>query len=171
MLFTTPPLPIIDRPADERHLSAIRRVSSIRLIILHATAGSLNSSLDWLTVNPRSNVSVHRLIHTDGTIYKLASDGRVCNHAGYSRWGSTTNLNPISLGIELVNRNDGVDVFEAPQVLSCAAQCAEWIGLYGYLPIVAHATVDTKGKTDPASFPWDLFYHALDARILAAERG
>jgi N-acetylmuramoyl-L-alanine amidase len=163
--FTTPPLNIIDRRADERHLGAIRRVSDINLIILHATVGGLESSLDWLTVNPNSAVSVHRLIHSDGTIYKLAPDGRVCNHAGNSRIGRTLNLNPNSLGIELVNRNDGIDAYELSQIESCALQVREWYGLYGALPIVSHAAVDMKGKTDPRGFPWSVFYARLIARL------
>lgn len=163
--FTTPPLSIVDRRADELHLGAIRRVSDITMIVLHATVGGLESSLDWLTVNKNSQVSVHRLIHSDGTIYKIAPDNRVCNHVGFSKMGRTMNLNPMSLGIELVNRNDGIDAYDPLQVESCALQVREWWGLYGALPILTHAAVDTKGKTDPRAFPMGLFYTRLFARL------
>lgn len=159
--FLTPPLTIIDRPADARHLGPPRSMAAIKIMILHATAGPLQSSLDWLTTNPASSVSVHRLIDRDGTIYKLADDDRVCNHVGFSRMGNTTNLNPFSLGIELVNRNDGRDPYPHAQLRSTAFQVAEWYGRYGMLPIVSHASVDTKGKSDPAGFPWAIWYQLL----------
>jgi N-acetyl-anhydromuramyl-L-alanine amidase AmpD len=163
--FSTPPLRIVDRRADDLHLGPIRRASDITLIILHATVGGLESSLDWLTVNPNSRVSVHRLIYSDGTIYKIAPDTRACNHVGNSKMGRTLNLNPMSLGIELVNRNDRIDAFDPLQVEACALQVREWWGLYGALPILTHAQVDTKGKTDPRGFPMAAFYTRLFARL------
>lgn len=159
--FITSPLDIMDHPADARHLGPPRDVSRIKLIVLHSTAGSLQSSLDWLTTNPNSVVSVHRLIAKSGDIYKIADDSRVCNHVGFSRIGNTTNLNPMSLGIELENANTGHDPYPHAQLRSCAAIVAEWMGLYGALPIVSHARIDTKGKSDPAAFPWALFYELL----------
>lgn len=159
--FLTPPLTIIDRPANARHLGPPRSTAAIKIIVLHSTAGSLESSLDWLTTNPDSVVSVHRLVDRDGTIYKIADDARVCNHVGFSRMGNTTNLNPASLGIELVNRNDGRDPYPHAQLLSCVKQVVEWQGHFGEIPIVGHYQVDTKGKSDPAGFPWALFYQIL----------
>ncbi len=159
--FFTPPLSIVDVPADDRHTGPSRPLSDIKYFILHATAGSLSSSLDWLTVNPNSSVSVHRLIDHDGTIYKLVSDEYIAYHVGRSRVGMTVDLNPYSLGIELVNTNSGYDPYQYHQVLSCAQQIAEWQGLYGELPILSHASVDTKGKTDPRGFDWSLFYSLL----------
>ena len=39
--------------------------------------------------------------------------------------GNTINLNPISLGIEMVNRNDGADWYETAQLTSAAKQVAD----------------------------------------------
>lgn len=161
MYFITPPLNIVDAPADDRHTGPARHTDDIKYFILHATVGSFESSLDWLTVNPNSYVSVHRLIDRDGTIYKLMPDSFVAYHVGSSRIGNTVNLNQSSLGIELVNTNSGHDPYPYHQVLSCAKQIAEWQGLLGELPILSHASVDTKGKTDPRGFDWSLFYSLL----------
>ncbi len=161
MYFITPPLTIIDRPADDRHTGPARPLGDIKYFILHATVGSLESSLDWLTTNPNSSVSVHRLIDRDGTIYKLISDEYIAYHVGRSRVGMTLDLNPFSLGVELVNTNSGHDPYPYHQVLSTAQQVAEWQSFYGERPILDHATVDTKGKTDPRGFDWHLFYSLL----------
>lgn len=162
--FSTPPLHIIDAPADSRHTSGSRNVADIKLIVLHATAGGAQSSLDWLTTNPNSNVSCHRMI--DGsTIYKVCDDLVIANHVGFSRMGNTQGLNRQALGIELVNSNSGGDPYEDAQVEACVLQVREWWGLYGALPIVSHKSIDTNGKTDPAGFPWSLFYKRLYARL------
>ena len=162
--FATPPLSIIDRPANAQHTGGTRRAADIRYIVLHSTVGSLTSSLDWLTVNPNSTVSTHRLIHTNGDIYKICDDLTIANHVGYSRMGNKS-PNPYALGIEFVNSNSGSDPYELAQLKSGVAQVVEWYGLYGVLPILSHAEIDTKGKTDPAGFPWRDFYRMLFARL------
>lgn len=165
MYFQTPPLQIIDRPADSRHTSGPRLAQDIKIIVLHATAGGLESSLNWLTVNPNSNVSAHRVIAEDGRIFKLCDDLIIANHVGNSRIGTTIGLNKQALGIELVNLNTGADAYEPAQIESCALQVREWYGLYGALAIVSHASIDTKGKSDPAGFPWQRFYQRFFARL------
>lgn len=155
-IFSTPPLSIIDRPADARHTAGRRAVFDLWYIVLHATVGSLESSLDWLTTNPNSNVSIHRLIDQNGDIYKICDDLTIANHCGYSRMGNKT-PNPNALGIEFVNRNDGIDRFDNAQLWSGARQVVEWWGMYGFLPLLYHAQIDTKGKTDPRAFPFQTF--------------
>jgi N-acetyl-anhydromuramyl-L-alanine amidase AmpD len=164
MYFATPPLRIIDRPADARHTAGPRSSADIWYIVLHATVGGLASSLNWLTTNPNSTVSVHRLIDQNGDIYKIVDDLTIANHVGYSRIGNKS-PNPNALGIEFVNNNSGRDPYEAPQLISGVNQVAEWWGMHGPLPILSHAQVDTKGKTDPAGFPWSTFYRMLYSRL------
>lgn len=162
--FTTAPLRIIDRPANASHTAGKRLASDIWYIVLHATVGGLQSSLDWLTTNPNSNVSIHRLIDANGDIYKICDDLTIANHVGYSRIGNRS-PNPNALGIEFVNTNSGRDPYEDAQIESGVLQVREWYGLYGALPILSHAQIDTRGKTDPAGFPWGRFYQRLFARL------
>lgn len=168
--FITPPLAIIDLPADAQHRSP--GVLTPQMILLHATAGT--DSRKWLSTDPRSVVSVPRLIMKDGTIYKIADDRVVCNHAGGSRIGRRRNLNRIALGIEFENRNTKRDPYPFAQVDAGAAQVVEWWGRYGFLPILSHAQVDdpldpdVEPKTDPVGFPWPLFYRQIRERLRAA---
>ena len=162
--FYTPPLHIIDRPADARHTSGTRRAVDIWYIVLHATVGGLQSSLNWLTTDPRSNVSTHRLIDQNGDIYKICDDLTIANHVGYSRMGNKS-PNPNALGIEFVNSNSGRDPYETAQLASGVNQVVEWLALYGALPILSHWQIDTKYKSDPAGFPWNQFYRMLYARL------
>lgn len=158
-IFATPPLHVTTVHADANHFGGRRQYA--QYICMHATGGTF--SLPWLTTtSPLSNpVSVHRLIDKVGKISKLVNDDEQAWHAGYGVIGpigpnAATNFNVVSLGIELENMDDGVDTYPPAQLEAAAAQVVEWWGVYGYLPVVAHAQVDTR-KTDPAGFPWDDF--------------
>lgn len=161
--FNLPSLAILDVPADGRHTSGPRLITDITMIVMHATAG--RNSLKWLTTDPASNVSAHRLIDNAGQIYKCVPDDVVANHVGNSRIGNSIGLNRMSLGIELENTNDGTQLYPRWQLQSAAWQVAEWWSLYGPLPIVPHSLIDTKGKSDPYKFPWSTFNSFLFERL------
>lgn len=164
-IFATPPLAIVDYPADKNHKGG--PLINPRLIVLHATAGT--NSREWLakTSSGERLASIHRLISKDGTIYKIVPDDLIAFHVGFSMLGNDTNLNDNALGIELENLNSGTDPYPLAQLQSCAKQIVEWWGAYGYLPLLAHAQVDTRGKTDPRGFDWPLFYRLIDTYRLS----
>jgi N-acetylmuramoyl-L-alanine amidase len=160
VLYSTNPLPIVDHPADRLHCCGQTRLG-YRFIFLHSTGGT--NSLDWLsTTSPADKpVSCHRLIAKDGTVYKIVPDDKTAYTQGPSEIGPlpshTQNANNWSLSIELENLDNGRDPYPAAQLESCVHQVVEWWGLYGFLPVVAHAWMQAD-KHDPAGFPWELFY-------------
>lgn len=168
--FSTPPLDIIDKPAEMHHYDAIT-APLWRRIVLHATAGT--NSLDWLTRTSSPPVSVHRLIARDGTIYKIVDDRFVAFHVGFATLfpyagRGLINANYTSLGIELENLNDGKQDYSPKQLTALLGQVLEWYGAYGYLPMVSHSDLDPR-KSDPRNFPWEAFMGELSrgiARIL-----
>ncbi len=169
MYFTTDPLVITDAPADANHRGGTRPLASIRCIVIHATAGT--NSLKWLTTDPASVVSIHRLIDKRGTIYKIVEDAGVAYHAGFGSFGpyvgpakTQVNLNAVSLGIEIENLNDGRDPYTDAQYRAVALQIVEWWGKYGFLPVIAHRDTDTR-KVDPRGFDWHKL-HALLAELV-----
>lgn len=167
MYFPYAPPPMIDKRADVNHTGPVRAINTIREIILHATVGGFQSSLDWLTTQSNNanggTVSVHILIDKDGTIYRIVPDTNIAFHAGYSTVGTKKNRNPTSLGIELVNRNDGIDPYPDAQVVAAARVVMYWRSLYGELNLFTHADIDTNGKTDPAGFKWREFLDLLNS--------
>src|SRR5574337_1544469 len=86
------------------------------LIVLHFTdEHSVKQSLHTLrTANNGGPVSAHYLIGNDGHIYQLVSDQLRAWHAGGGRWGTITDLNSASIGIEL--DNDGHSPFAQAQI-------------------------------------------------------
>lgn len=162
--FVTPPLKIVDKPADANHKGGQRL--GYRVIVLHATGGK--DSTAWLSTTSKPPVSVHRLIKKDGTIYKIVPDNEVAWHAGPAAVGrlptKNETINNWSLGIEIENLNDGRDTYPDAQITSVVAQVIEWWALYGALPITSHLAIQSN-KHDPAGFPWPGFYAKLFKRL------
>jgi N-acetyl-anhydromuramyl-L-alanine amidase AmpD len=146
----------------------------VRALVIHATAGEWDGALAWLR-NPASRVSAHYLVGRDGRVAKLVEEGRTAWHAGVSQWQGlevwsepqpgvrVPSLNPVSVGIELVNRNDGRDPYPPAQQL-VAAELARDIVARHQIPrdhLVRHLDIAPGRKTDPAGLPWAAFVEAV----------
>lgn len=141
------------------------KAREITCVVLHATATSgMNSPLDWLA-NPASKVSAHYLIGKDGYCVQLVNEDDIAWHAGESEWKGRKHVNGFSIGIELVNANDGKDPWLDDQFEACAKLCAAILPDYGLdvMDIIRHLDIAPGRKTDPAGFPLD------DFRIRVAE--
>lgn len=74
-----------------------------QLIVIHYTAGgSAESSVRYFLSQPQG-ISAHCVVDRDGAIYQLVPFNRKAYHAGQSKWGLLTNINTVSIGIELAN--------------------------------------------------------------------
>jgi len=84
------------------------------LVIIHHTGNpTLEQALHTLT-SPERKVSSHYLIGRDGAIFQLVEDHARAWHAGKSWWGGFTDINSVSLGIEL--DNNGHEPFADTQI-------------------------------------------------------
>lgn len=137
---------------------------SISMLVLHSTVGGIASSLAWLT-NPASRVSSHYVIDKAGTIYQLVQDEMAAWHAGRATWHGVTDINAVSLGIEMENANTGHDPYPPPQIAACHWLCQDKIARYNIErgDVVRHLdiAVPRGRKTDPAGFPWPAFADSL----------
>jgi N-acetyl-anhydromuramyl-L-alanine amidase AmpD len=127
------------------------------LIVLHYTdQHSVQESLDTLrTRNSGGPVSANYLIGSDGHIYQLVSDERRAWHAGPGHWGTITDINSASIGIEL--DNDGYTPFAQPQIDSLLRLLTDLTDRL-HIPrtqIVGHEDFAPTRKDDPGPlFPW-----------------
>jgi N-acetylmuramoyl-L-alanine amidase len=126
------------------------------LVIIHHTSdATVDEALRTLT-SPMSKVSAHYLIARDGRIIQLVEENDRAWHAGLSWWGGVTDVNSVSLGIEL--DNDGFEPFAAPQIDALLLLLAD-IRQRHHIPaanFIGHADVAPTRKTDPSVFfPWD----------------
>lgn len=136
-----------------------RAKREIQFIVIHATATSgISSPREWLC-NPASKVSAHYLIGRDGKILQLVEDSNISWHAGESSWAGKTNLNNSSIGIELVNANDGKMNYPEEQFEACLKITSDMAKEFKVKlsNIVRHLDIAPVRKTDPAGFPWDDF--------------
>jgi N-acetyl-anhydromuramyl-L-alanine amidase AmpD len=86
-------------------------------VVLHATV--LNTLDEVVThfSNPEAKVSAHYTIDRDGTIVAHVPEDKRAWHAGISKMkDGRTSVNDFSVGIELVNLNDGIDPFPEEQI-------------------------------------------------------
>ena len=128
------------------------------LVVIHATEqDSVEQSLLTLrTRNSGGPVSAHYLIGRDGALYQLVSEERRAWHAGPGSWGTITDVNSSSIGIEL--DNNGRDGFPPAQIATLL-RLLEDVCTRLDIPrtqVIAHADMAPTRKSDPSRlFPWD----------------
>ena len=74
-----------------------------RLVVLHYTGmASAEKAIHWLA-HPESKVSCHYVIDEAGTITQMVAEASRAWHAGASHWAGETDVNSVSIGIEIQN--------------------------------------------------------------------
>jgi N-acetylmuramoyl-L-alanine amidase len=138
---------------------------SINSVILHYTGMSTaDGALKWLC-NPISNVSCHYFIFEDGRILQLVPEARRAWHAGASNWHGETDINSVSLGIEIVNQGHegGSPPFPEMQI-EATIKLVQDITKRWQIPqtrVLAHSDIAPTRKPDPGEmFPWGQLYQA-----------
>lgn len=134
-------------------------------VVVHATCAPLWSTVHWF-LTPASRVSAHFVIGKDGTVVQMVPVRLRAWHAGTSRLGSRWDVNDFSVGIELVNRDDGRDPYTMAQVRSLVHLLADLSSRYD-IPlnrIVPHSLVAMPPgrKVDPRN----LSFRALRHRVM-----
>lgn len=131
-------------------------------IVIHAT---VIPTLERTTVafqrgegKTASPVSSHYTIGRDGSIVKNTSVFARAWHAGGSVDArGRKNLNDYSIGIELVNLNDGKDPFPEAQLLALRGIIQTMRKFFPIKQLVSHEfiAVPSGRKNDPKGFPWE----------------
>lgn len=88
-----------------------------RCAVVHFTAGATAlSSIGWWQKPAAKGTSAHIVIDRDGKIFQCRPFNKTAGHAGVSRWRDPKtgvlykNLNRCSIGIELANAGDNVEL-------------------------------------------------------------
>ena len=162
----------IDRlAADYPHGGAPRELSSIDMIVLHTIGGphcvdgqivytqAPNDAAYWRDdFAQRTDASIHYVVDREGRIAQQRPEERTAGHVA-SAAHPTANI--TSIGIEMVNRGDGVEPFPDPLVKAVTALVVDIARRHGLGPeaIRTHAELDTRmevcagvpfpRKTDP----------------------
>lgn len=137
---------------------SFRKKPKIDMIVIHATASKdFENTIDWLCKDG-SGVSAHYIISKEGKIIQLVPEAKKAWHAGKSSWGNEENINENSIGIELMNLNNGTDPYSDEQIKALAYLIVDITHFYTDITndrIIGHNQISPKRKTDPEiNFPW-----------------
>lgn len=129
------------------------------MVVLHYTGMQTGqAALDRLR-DAEAQVSAHYLVEEDGRVFALVAEERRAWHAGASFWKGETDLNAVSIGIEIVNPGHewGYRAFPDAQIAAVIELLTEIRGRWD-IPdarIVGHSDVAPARKQDPGElFPW-----------------
>src|SRR5262249_12266425 len=131
-----------ERPAGTR----------IDTIVVHATVFDTLEEVVRHFSRPESQVSSHYTIDRDGTVVSHVSEDDRAWHAGVSSMGDgRINVNDFSIGIELVNKNDGSDPFPEKQIEALRDLMKQIMTRHPIQHIIPHyACAEPRGrKSDP----------------------
>ena len=116
------------------------------MIVLHYTGmSSAEKAVRWLA-NPKSKVSCHYVIDEAGGITQMVAETQRAWHAGASHWAGETDINSVSIGIEIQNpgHEHGYPEFPAEQMQAVAALCRDIAKRRG-MPLRARAGAFGRG--------------------------
>jgi N-acetylmuramoyl-L-alanine amidase len=158
---------VIDRPPqDFPHGGDTRSTEEIDLIVVHSIGGptcrdgavfftpAKGSAVfwrDWFL--GEGGKSIHYVIGREGDIAQQRPELRTAGHVSFG--GIMTMVNRRSIGIELVNRGDGIEPFPEVQITALKALVAEVAARYGLPPeaLVTHAALDDRMQPDCGGEP------------------
>lgn len=128
---------------------------TVDTVVLHATVLNTLDEVVSHFSDPTSRVSAHYSIDRDGTIVCHVPEQKRAWHAGISRMpDGRTNVNDFSIGVELVNLNDGLDPFPERQIDSMRYLLRTILARHPIKHIVPHyECAEPLGrKSDPLGF-------------------
>ena len=165
------PLPVVGLPDTQFVPSpnwGVRSVGDkIDTLVIHSTViNTLEGTKRAFLDDKERRVSAHYCVDRDGTTVQMVDERRTAWHAGVSELGGRTGVNDFSVGIELVNLNDGKDPYPEAQYEAVKRILLDLRTRWD-VPnenVVSHAAIarPVGRKSDPVGFDFDKLLKMLD---------
>ena len=165
------PLPVIGLP-ETRFIPSpnwgMRSVGDrIDTLVIHSTViNTLEGTERAFLDDKERRVSAHYVVDRDGTIVQMVDERRTAWHAGVSELNGRTGVNDFSVGIELVNLNDGKDPYPDAQyeAVKCILQDLRQRWHVPDEHVVSHAAIarPVGRKSDPVGFDFKKLLEMVD---------
>ena len=131
---------------------------SIDTVIVHSSYNALGGdkyNVDRvIAIYKEYKVSPHYMVDRDGTVYQLVSEKNIAYHAGVAKLpDGRTNVNAVSIGIELLNDDKG-DAYTDAQYASLRSLVADIKKRHAIRYVLGHNDIAPDRKTDPWNFDW-----------------
>lgn len=136
-----------------------RKGLPVSLLVLHYTGMKTGKEALERLCDPDAGVSAHYLLEEDGRAFQLVPEERRAWHAGVSFWAGETDINSISIGIEIVNpgHEHGYRPFPQAQIDALVPLVRGICVRHAIATdrVVGHSDVAPDRKEDPGElFPW-----------------
>jgi N-acetyl-anhydromuramyl-L-alanine amidase AmpD len=141
---------MIDAPSPHHEPRPVGVI--VDTIVLHATVLPTAAEVCAHFCKAEFAVSAHYTIDRDGAIYRHVEESQKAFHAGVSEMADgRKSANDFSIGIELVNLNDGVDPYPEIQLTALNSLIAEIRARWPIRFVVSHAEIARPlgRKSDP----------------------
>jgi len=131
----------------------------IDMLVLHYTGMTTAAAALERLCDPDAHVSAHYVVEENGAVWQLVPESRRAFHAGVSCWEGESDLNAVSLGIEIVNPGHewGYRRFPEAQMTSVERLCRDLVARHS-IPlhrVVGHSDIAPERKSDPGElFDW-----------------
>ncbi|MGE0851047.1 MAG: N-acetylmuramoyl-L-alanine amidase [Hyphomicrobiaceae bacterium] len=158
-MIVKPDSPLVSACHPSANFEPRRGVTKPSILLLHYTGlASAAKAIDWLS-RPESKVSAHYVIDEVGRVTQMVAEDMRAWHAGAAVWAGETDINSLSIGIEVHNsgHEHGLPDFPEAQVAVLEALCRDIIARHAIRPerVLAHSDVAPTRKIDPGEkFPW-----------------
>jgi len=131
----------------------------VSCIVLHATVEPTTEGTERIFLDRARKVSAHFVVGKDGKIVQMVPLEKRAWHAGTSVFDGVKRVNDYSVGIEIVNFNDGQDPYTEPQYRA-VADIIRFVRTRYDVPdarIVSHAQIALPPgrKSDPVGLDFD----------------
>lgn len=136
------------------------RDEPISMVVLHYTDMRSADEAIARLCDPEAKVSAHYLITEEGEVVRLVPEEKRAWHAGVSYWRGKSNVNGVSIGIELANPGHtwGYREFPEPQIDALLPLLHRILREHD-IPranVVGHSDIAPHRKLDPGElFPWE----------------
>lgn len=150
---------LVERPSPNHDARSGGRAAD--MLVLHYTGmESAAAALDRLC-DPAARVSAHYTVDEDGTVYAHVAEDRRAWHAGVAFWQGETDVNGVSIGVEIVNPGHefGYRPFPEAQMQAVRALSQAIVARHRIRPlrVVGHSDVAPARKKDPGElFDWPM---------------
>ena len=124
-------------------------------VVLHHTGDNDAATALATLTSSTQHVSAHYLVGRNGKVWQLVDENARAWHAGAARWGTTTDINSVSIGIEL--DNNGSEAYPDSQI-DALLLLLEDVRKRNGIPranVLGHGDIAPGRKFDPGVlFPW-----------------
>ncbi|MBT9584476.1 N-acetylmuramoyl-L-alanine amidase [bacterium] len=140
---------------------------TIDTVVVHATVINTMEATQRAFLDDKiRRVSAHYVVDRDGTIVQMVDERASAWHAGVSELEGRPGVNDFSVGVELINLNDGKDPYPNAQVAALARIIQDLRSRWSVPDgrIVSHASIarPVGRKSDPLGFDFERLYRVLD---------